>query len=165
MKPLLKLEIRFLIPLIAVLVFGAYIALPLMDRLTLRWFSRDLGARGELVTRAMSDVIVDALGRGDPGQLQTLFDRAIQDERLVGIALCAADGTALMKTGGYPETIDCPTAARLAAQPQPRLSVPSGALHVGVHPLVEDNRQIASLVLLQDLSFIDRRSRDTRRLL
>ncbi|HEY4037446.1 MAG TPA: hypothetical protein VGM15_01380, partial [Burkholderiaceae bacterium] len=36
-----RLQLRFLVPLVVTLVAAAYLALPLMDRLTLRWFSRD----------------------------------------------------------------------------------------------------------------------------
>ena len=54
-----------------------------MDRLTLRWFSRDLNTRGALVTNTLSDSISDARSAESRVQrLQTLFDRAVQDERL-----------------------------------------------------------------------------------
>ena len=94
-------------------------------------------------------------------RLQTLFDRAIQDERLVGIALCAAEG-GLVRTGGYPATVDCDGAAR-SASPRPRSSSEAGPSR-GRPPLDGDNAR-SPLVLLQDLSFIDRRSHDTRRYL
>ena len=51
----LNLQLRFLAPLVATLVVAAYFALPLMDRLTLRWFARDLNSRGSLVTNTLSD--------------------------------------------------------------------------------------------------------------
>ena len=57
----LRLQLRFLIPLLLTLGVAAYLALPLMDRLTLRWFSRDLTMRSELVTNALSDSIADAI--------------------------------------------------------------------------------------------------------
>ena len=53
----LNLQLRFLIPLLLTLVAAAYFATPLMDQLTLRWFSRDLNTRGALVTNALSDSI------------------------------------------------------------------------------------------------------------
>ncbi len=59
----LNLQLRFLIPLLLTLVAAAYLATPLMDQLTLRWFSRDLNARGALVTNALSDSISAALER------------------------------------------------------------------------------------------------------
>ena len=53
----LNLQLRFLLPLILILGAAAYLALPLMDRLTLRWFSRDLTMRGNLVANALSESI------------------------------------------------------------------------------------------------------------
>ena len=38
----LRLQLRFLVPLLLTLVAAAVIALPLLDQLTLRWFARDL---------------------------------------------------------------------------------------------------------------------------
>ena len=42
-----RLQLRFLLPLLVTLGVAAYLALPVMDRLTLRWFSRDLTLRDE----------------------------------------------------------------------------------------------------------------------
>jgi len=58
----LSLQLRFLVPLVLTLVAAAYLALPLMDQLTLRWFARDLNIRGALVTNALSDSIIEARG-------------------------------------------------------------------------------------------------------
>ena len=55
----LRLQLRFLVPLVLTLVAAAYVALPLMDRLTLRWFARDLDTRATLVAGALSSSAVD----------------------------------------------------------------------------------------------------------
>jgi antibiotic biosynthesis monooxygenase (ABM) superfamily enzyme len=41
----LRLQVRFLVPLVLTLTAAAYLALPLLDSLALRWFSRDLTLR------------------------------------------------------------------------------------------------------------------------
>src|SRR5689334_14272912 len=69
----LRLQMRFLVPLMVTMFAAAYVALPLMDRMTLRWFSRDVTARGALVANALSDSIVDSLHEGDGDRLQRLF--------------------------------------------------------------------------------------------
>ena len=84
-----NLQLRFLIPLILTLVGAAYVALPLMDQLTLRWFSRDLNSRGTLVTNALSDSISETLSDVKETRLEALFDRTVQDERLFAIGLCS----------------------------------------------------------------------------
>ena len=161
----LSLQLRFLIPLVATLVAAAYLALPVMDELTLRWFARDLNTRGALVTNALSDSIGDAIAEGRTARLQALFERSLLDERLFAIGLCSLDGTLLQRTGSYPRRLGCAEAAATAEQIDPRLDLPGGPVHVGVHTVNGDAGPVARLVLLHDLSFIDRRSQDTRRYL
>ncbi len=162
---ILNLQLRFLVPLVVTLVAAAYIALPVMDRLTLRWFARDLSSRGALVTNALSDSIANDLKDPNTGRLQMLFDRAVQDERLYAIGLCSLDGKLLQRTASYPDALDCHRAQVAADRPDPRLKLPGGALHVGIYTVNSDSGPVANLVLLQDLSFIDLRSEDTRRYL
>ncbi len=161
-----RLQLRFLIPLLLTLGVAAYLALPLMDSLTLRWFSRDLNSRGELLTNALSDSIAEALADPNRGRLVPLFTRAAKDERLIAIGLCSRGGKLLAHTENYPSGLTC-DAARLSAIPDsPIIQIPGGAAHIGVHAVVDDTGQpIADLVLLHDLSFIARRSEDTRRYL
>src|SRR5207247_136988 len=88
---------------------GAWIAL--------RWFSRDLNARGALVTNALSDSISGAISESRLQRLQTLFDRAVQDERLYAIGLCSLDGTLLRRTASFPQNLSCREAQTAAMQP------------------------------------------------
>src|SRR5215471_10231883 len=55
----IRLQLRFLLPLIAVVIATAYLVLPLVDGVTLRWFSRDLDSRGAVVANALSDSVVE----------------------------------------------------------------------------------------------------------
>jgi trehalose-6-phosphate synthase len=201
-----RLQLRFLVPLVAALVVAAYLAVPLMDRVTLSWFSRDLNSRGVLVANALSDSVVEALIAGKPARLQPLFERTVQDERLFAVALCDADGRLLQRSDSFPASLTCPAAADLARKAEPRLALTGGAVHVGVYDVmgqaapqpvepivpapevipgaaVPDLESAASapqalpapvlaapvlmgrLVLLHDMSFIERRSQDTRRYL
>jgi trehalose 6-phosphate synthase len=193
-----RLQLRFLLPLAVTLVIAAWLAVPLMDQVTLRWFSRDLNTRGTLLANALSDSVAEALAGGRLARLQPLLERAAQDERLVGLGLCSADGRLLLSSGRYPPDLSCPVAIQLSAQSEPRLNLAGGAVHLGVHdvmagtsaaeaaPIVEPAAArwaaqpvapdaappasgvphlAARLVLLHDLSFIERRSQDTRRYL
>jgi trehalose-6-phosphate synthase len=162
---ILNLQFRFLIPLVVTLVAAAMLALPLMDELTLRWFARDLNSRGVLVTNALSDSVTDALTGARVPRLKALFDRSVQDERLFAIALCSTSHQLLQQSTNYPTELGCERAAELSSQVDPRYGLTGGAVHVGVHGIAGDSGVIANLVLLHDLSFIDRRSQDTRRYL
>jgi alpha,alpha-trehalose-phosphate synthase [UDP-forming] len=197
----LRLQFRFLLPLMGALIAAAYLAVPLMDQVTLRWFSRDLNSRGALVTNALSDSVALAMAEDRPARLQALFARAVQDERLVAIGLCGTDGRLLQRTDAFPSILTCEAAAALAAQSDPQLALAGGNVHVGLHEVVAQRppvtlppvnpapgvipdeavadlglptrirdgsagpERVARLVLLQDMSFIERRSEDTRRYL
>jgi trehalose 6-phosphate synthase len=161
----LRLQLRFLIPLVLTLVVAAYLALPLMDRLTLRWYARDVNQRGTLVANALSDSVVAALADPQAKHLQLPFNRAVQDERLVAIALCSIDGELLHQTDAYPRRLTCRMAQETAALPEPLLSIEGGTVLVGVYPVNAESGRVADLVLLHDQSFFERRSQDTRRYL
>jgi alpha,alpha-trehalose-phosphate synthase [UDP-forming] len=161
----LRLQLRFLLPLLLTLGLAAYLALPLMDQLTLRWFSRDLNLRGELVTNALADAISDAMVTSSTDRLQSMFDRAAKDERIVGIGLCTREGILVRKTDGFPAGIECERVRSVAILAPPVLAIAGGTVHVGVHPVQTAASVVADLVLLRDLSFIERRSQDTRKYL
>ncbi len=198
-----RLQLRFLVPLMLALVAAAYLAVPVMDQVTLRWFSRDLNSRGLLVANALSDSVSEAMESGRTSRLRPLFDRALQDERLFAIGLCSIDGKLLERTESFPQTLTCAAAEDVARKAEPRLPLASGTVHVGVHdvmghapvpaptpmtvnpaPEVIPDEAVTTLsvappdadahaapvlkghlVLLHDMSFIERRSQDTRRYL
>jgi alpha,alpha-trehalose-phosphate synthase [UDP-forming] len=158
----LRLQLRFLLPLLATLGLAASLALPLMDQLTLRWFSRDLNLRGELVTNTLGEAIAEALVSSSTERLQPTLDRASKDERIVGIGLCTREGVLDRRTDGYPAGLPCERVRAVAAATPPVLAIEGGTVHVGVHPVQTAAGPVADLVLLHDLSFIERRSQDTR---
>ncbi len=161
----LRLQLRFLLPLLLTLLAAAVIVVPLMDQLTIRWFSRDLNTRDALVANTLADTIAEAQSEGKSWRLQPLFEHVVQDERLVAIALCDADDTLLRHTAAYPPTLGCADARVLSRSADPRLALPSGTVHVGVHALKPETERSDHLVLLHDMSFMERRSQDTRRYL
>ena len=165
----LRLQLRFLLPLLVALVAAAYLSVPFLDQLTLRWFSRDLNSRGMLVANALSDSVAEALQADRSTRLKALFERTTQDERLFAIGLCSPDNRLLQSTAGYPPALSCAEAVTLSAQADPRLRLAGGTVNVGSHPVLGmlpgSPQLLGRLILLHDLSFIERRSQDTRRYL
>lgn len=188
----IRLQLRFVLPLLVTLVAAAWLAAPIFDQMTLRWFSRDLTSRGILVGTALSDSVADALASSRSQRLRPLFERAVEDERLFAIGVCT-EGRLLQKTERYPASLDCTRAAQVAAEVQPHVVLEGGSVHVAVRDVVDrrlpapvtggefgldiaplpvaepaptpDPPVLGRLVLLHDLSFIERRSQDTRRYL
>ena len=166
----LNLQLRFLLPLVVTLVAAAYLALPLIDRVTLRWFARDLNSRGALVANALSDSVVGGAERRQGCRaLQALFDRAVQDERLFAIGLCTLDGPMLQRTRELSaHACDCRQAAGARPSSPTRACALAGRRRSTSACITRRRRDAGRsrrLVLLHDLSFIDRRSQDTRRYL
>jgi alpha,alpha-trehalose-phosphate synthase [UDP-forming] len=161
----LGLQLRFLVPLILILSGAAYLAVPVMDRLTLRWFAHDLDMRGVLVANALSESVAEAASDTHGRKLQALFDRAVLDERLVAIGLCSPSGQLVRRTNHFPKDLTCEQAAELATSKGTNLRIEGGPVHVSVHPVAGETGPVGDLVLMHDLSFIERRSQDTRRYL
>lgn len=159
----LHLQIRFLVPLLLTLTVAALLALPLLDRMTLRWFARDLGNRGEVVAKTLSAAMADIEPGARLDRWRNLLERGVLDERLVGIALCSNVDKQVISTKGFPDTLSCQQAQTLAQQKDPRLELASGAVHIGVFPVNPQQADSDRLILLHDLSLPDRRSQDTKR--
>ncbi|MFT3856332.1 MAG: trehalose-6-phosphate synthase [Aquabacterium sp.] len=158
-----RLQLRFLIPLVITLVVAANLALPWMDGLMLRWASRDQVARGALVANAVSESVARALNQGRVEELEALFNRTLTDERLLAMALCRVGGDIVMQTALFPQDLTCERARQTSQLDNGLMPLASGRVQVGVHPVSDGERPVADLVLVSDLSILDRRSEDTRR--
>ncbi len=135
----LRLQLRFLLPLVLALVLAASLAVPLLDQVTLRWFARDLNARGLLVANALSDSVATALQNPSPrnsNRLQDLLERTAQDERLFAIGLCSTEGRVLQHTARFPADLGCALFTERAGRAEPRLELAGGSVHVGVHDVM-----------------------------
>ena len=160
----MRLSLRFILPLLLVLGALAYAAVPLADRLTVRWFIRDLDVRAVLVANSAHDPIEELARSGNRERLRAFFTRLTQDERLYAVAFCPTRGDRVATTG-VPDAVRCDSLSRFGPGPSQRLETPRGALLVTVVPMAGDSGALGTLVLLHDLSFAARRSEETRRYL
>ena len=177
----LRLQLRFLVPLVLVMIGAAYVALPLMDKMALRWFVRDVDARSALIANALSDSVADALLAQRTTRLKRLLNRTAQDDRVFAVGICDTNGRLVEKTNIFPAEFACDQALLLAETPEPRLELAGGPLYISAHPVMSqapsstevkstieydvESVLVGYLILLHDLSFIDRRSEDTKRYL
>jgi trehalose 6-phosphate synthase len=158
---LLSLSLRFVLPLAIVLGLSAYVVVPLVDDLTLRWFMRDLDTRSQSLANALQDPLLEYLPARSERKITQLFDRTMQDERLYAIGLCDPTGKLKYKTATYPASLGC----RLGQdnKRQSLVDLPEGPVHVSESPLAADGQNYGKLILVHDMSFIERRSADTKR--
>jgi trehalose-6-phosphate synthase len=158
----MRLSLRFIVPLGIALAAIAYAVVPLVDRLTLQWFERDLDIRAKLITSTSQETLA-ALVREPRARSTVLrfFDRVIQDERIYALGFCDPLGKLLYATRGFPRAVGCPSPGLL--EHSRVLQLPQGPLHVSANPVVADDATLGELVIVHDMSFVQRRSDDTKK--
>jgi trehalose 6-phosphate synthase len=159
----LWLGLRFVIPLTIALTLLAYAVMPLVEKLNLRWFVRDLDSRAQLITSALQEPLVELLKQGDKTKINNLFARAIKDERLFAAGYCNEEGTVLYRTPTFPNDLTCKSPAVASPESRSLLKLPQGLVHVAINPISFAGKPGGSLILLHDMSFVEIRSADTRK--
>jgi len=159
----MRLSLRFVFPLILVLAAFAWSIVPLVDQLTLRWFVRDMDIRSSLIANTIGEPLLEQVAAGSKVKTANFFTRITQDERLYAVGYCAAPQAAPLASRLLPVDIRCNDLARFEAVTGHMLESASGLLHVAVKPLESDGAAAGKLVLVHDMSFVERRSEETRR--
>src|SRR5262245_7375590 len=160
----MRLSLRFILPLAITLAAIAYAVVPLVDRLTLQWFVRDLDIRTSLITRTIQEPLADLVREGSRAKVLRYFDRLILDERLFAVGFCDTQARLVYKTVTFPPSIVCTGRHAGAMDIEGRvLNLDRGLVHVGDYELEADGKAYGHLVLVHDMSFVQRRSDDTKK--
>ncbi|HEU0202494.1 MAG TPA: trehalose-6-phosphate synthase [Burkholderiaceae bacterium] len=159
----LRVSLRFVLPLaLAVLLLGSG-SVFLVDTLTLRWFVRDLDNRSEFVARTLQESMEELMRAHDLARIEAVFNRAIRDERLFAIALCDTTDAMLVKTYTLPPEVGCRGVERERKAPTGVVRLATGPVHVALRELGPEGERVGRLAIVHDMSFIERRSAETRR--
>jgi trehalose 6-phosphate synthase len=159
----MRLSLRFIIPLILALAVIAYSVLPLVDRLTLRWAVRDVDIRSNLIASSIHDSILESLDTRSKARTLDMFNRIIQDERLFALGFCDAAGGPLIATRTLPADIRCGDLVRFKDPVKRLIQSDKGPLQVTVVGIDSSGTRLGDLVLVHDMSFVQRRSEETKR--
>jgi len=157
----MRLSLRFILPLGIALAAIAYAVVPLVDRLALQWFLRDLDDRSVLIARGLNERLSDLVREPSGSLVVGLFERAVREERVFALGYCTADGTLAYASDRYPRRVDCAAASATPTENH-IVQVAEGPLHVAVSPLEAEGERLGSLVVMHDMSFVQRRSDETR---
>lgn len=158
----MRFSLRFIMPLVTTLIVIAYAVVPLIDSLTFRWFTRDVDIRARLIATTIHDSLVAAVNDGRANQVEKLFNRAIQDERLYALAFCDSQNRVHYKTSTFPEEIQCQQVSSLGEIGNRVVNLSKGPLHVVSQDVSDEARSLGKLILVHDMSFVQRRSEDTK---
>ena len=159
----LKLSLRFVVPLVVALGLLAFAVVPLVDRLTLRWSVRDMDIRSLLISSNLQEPLLELLQKEDRRKITNLLQRATQDERLLAVGVCNQEQKLVYRSPAFPADISCSSARDNTKKTLNLITLPQGPVHVSVNPIEQDGTQVGSLVLVHDMSFMVRRSADTRK--
>ena len=123
------------------------------------WSQRDIELRARLVFRSIHERVMAGLAAKAAGiDLQPFFEQLVEDERLQALAFCDPDGGMLYATKDMPSSVHCPK------PPLPKVDT-FNVLHeeppiaVALFPVSAKEGQ-GSLLVVHDLSFIDRRAHE-----
>lgn len=159
----MRLSLRFILPLMIVLGAIAYAVVPLVDSLTMKWFSRDLDMRTQLLSSTVHDSLALYIQENSTLKINKLFGRMIQDERLYALALCDPTKKIILKTQTFPDSLICDEPVRTKDSLRKTVNSASGTLHVVFEPILDESgKLLGHLVLVHDMSFVQRRSNDTK---
>jgi trehalose-6-phosphate synthase len=163
----MPLSLRFVVPLALALAAIAYAVVPLVDRLTFQWFVRDLDTRGAAIAKTAQEPLTELIADNQNPRQKVLryFDRIIQDQRIYALGYCDRGGRIAYATAAFPKDIRCSTSKGSGNEEKNWvLQRPEGPLHVSQNRIVgTDGGGYGELVVVTDMSFVERRSTDTKK--
>lgn len=148
----MKLSLRFILPLAFILSLMAYGLVPLVDRLTLTWFKRDLDLRAGLIGRSIAPVLESLSPTQDAPAISKLLENLTEDERLLAIGWCDPNHILRFKTSHFPSALSCETESGDSYR-----ELVEGPVHLSIAPARDGH-----LLIIHDMSFVQRRSETTR---
>lgn len=159
----MRLSLRFLVPLVVVLAVIAYALLPLVDKLTLAWSRKDLDARSHLIGETLRDTLLPLVHNSSKSKIDSLFIRATRDEKLLALGYCDPQLRLIHKTATFPSEVECKKFIKQAGDAGELLDLPNAAVHVASILMEEEGVAQGYLILVHDMSYVKRRSSDTKR--
>ena len=153
--------LRFVLPVAFASCVVAYFGLPYIERLLAEWFRSDVELRAQLVMHSMEEPITELVEKGSESRLRTYLAKITTDERLLAVLVCHTDGSPIFKTERAPSAITCDAAGKNGA-PTRIIQLPSGSVQVSRFDFDAATPVPFRVLMLHDLSFVDRRQRTAR---
>jgi trehalose 6-phosphate synthase len=168
---------RFAIALVCGLAIVTAVASMLVQRTTRSWFERDLKLRAELAVNGARNGLLQHWSSGDRQVLGARLADLTHDERIMAAAACGLDFKLLARTDEFPKSIRCDglaphmrtagSDARSSWNPYVEVTaLRGGNVYLSAIPIADQEEEPRGfVVLLQDLSFIERREAMTQQFL
>jgi trehalose 6-phosphate synthase/phosphatase len=153
-----KMFVRFAIPLTMLLGLITALAVPVADSLLTRWFRHDVEVRSRLIASSIGNSLVSLIRMKSDKKISLLFNDIARDERVLGVAWCMAAGEPSAASNEWPRLASCPPETTGDAPSMRIHPLLKGTVLEAQFPLSDGTTRLGRLVILHDLSFIDRRS-------
>jgi trehalose 6-phosphate synthase len=162
---------RFSVILVLGLGGATWLAELVVTRTTRAWFEHDTTLRAHAIVATARQALLAHLEQADRSATASLLSDMTRDERIMAAAACDTSGTRIAATVAFPPEVSCAAITRRLADPAAAangwssvMALPGGAVHVSAVPLGATALQAGSVVLVHDMSFMDRRERATRQM-
>ncbi|MDE2305532.1 MAG: trehalose-6-phosphate synthase [Gammaproteobacteria bacterium] len=153
--------LRLVLPVALASGVVAFFGVPYMDKLLTEWFRNDVQMRAELVMRSMQQPVSELVAAHDDRKLRRYLGEITSDSRLLAIAVCSRDGTPIVETELTPAAVDCRMASGDSQRAERILHLASGSVQVSRFDF-DQAKPPYRVLLVHDLSFVDRRQRTLR---
>jgi len=167
--------LRFLLALLAGLAVLTLAGAAVVQKTTRQWFDEDIALRVRLVATGAGSALLQRWSSQDRVSLEQLLADIARDERIMAAAACGPDSTLLAQTPAFPADLNClhiSERMRAAAGHEDKgvgapwgmvWELPGGDVQVSAVPMARGDQSMGFLVLVHDLSFIERREAKTRK--
>ncbi|HUY83847.1 MAG TPA: trehalose-6-phosphate synthase [Steroidobacteraceae bacterium] len=132
-----------------------------MNRLLADWFRGDIEMRAQLLMSSMRQPISQLLATGERRRLRIYLSQITNNKRLLAIAVCNARGRPIVETELIPVAISCESATDNAMPKERVVHLPTGSVQISRFGFPQAKPPY-EVLLVHDLSFIDRRQRTVR---
>jgi trehalose 6-phosphate synthase/phosphatase len=154
--------LRFVLPVAFASCVVAYFGLPYIQRLLAEWFRADVELRAQLVMHSIEEPITVLVEGGSETRLRGYLAKLAADERLLAVLVCRPDGTTIFKSERTPAAVSCDLQAGANPTGSRILQLPSGSVQVSRFDFDAATPKPFRVLMLHDLSFVDRRQRTAR---
>lgn len=134
---------------------------PLASVLVDQWSRQDVELRAQLVFRSIREQVVQGLTASPSIDLDRLFERVAEDERVLAVGFCDQGGQLRSTTAQFPRNVSCGSLARSKTDTSLVVRDDGRRIHIAVFPVNVGERS-GHLLVLHDMSFGDERAAAAR---
>jgi trehalose 6-phosphate synthase len=161
---------QFVLLLVSGLALLAWATSGIVLETTRQWFERDLTLRARLVATGSRSALAADWDKDRQPELEKQLLEIARDERVMAVAACGDDSSLLASTPEFPREFNCRDigvrtrgADGLLTEWSTVSHLPGGSIHASAIPLWNGAQgQIGFLLMLQDMSYAERREAVTR---